>query len=325
MSGTETAAKPRHPVRIVVARTGLTPDLLRIWERRYGAVRPDRSDGRHRLYSDADIERLRLLAQLTESGVRIRKVATLSASELRANAAKLGVDREAPDARVPAQENTRPNATLAAALEAVERFDAVALDGILRHAAQRLGADDTIDSLVQPLLTAIGDRWHKGTLTVANEHLASAVVRSALSSMKDQVELAPTAPLIAIGTPQGQVHEIGALIAALSAATRGWRVVYLGSNLPADEIVKAATRTGCRAIALSIVFPFGDASLRTALLRLSRTLPRGMKLVLGGAAATSYAKGLGSRVVTPTDLGAFRTWLERTRRAYTRSASVIPS
>lgn len=300
----DSPAERFHPVRVVVARTGLSPDLLRVWERRYGAVTPRRTPGGHRHYSDTDIRRLRHMAQLTGAGRRIRALAGLSEGALAGLARELD-----PVTSSRTRAPQRPEVDLRTAMDAIARFDARELDALLRRSAARLGPDDVIDALVVPLLREIGDRWHRGELSPANEHLASAVVRSVLAWLKDREAPSARAPVIAVGTPPGQLHEIGALIAAATASVRNWRVVYLGPNLPTDEIARAAGRTGARAVALSLVYPPRQPALRAELRRLVQSLPRGVTLLLGGAAAPTYMP-MGRRALLVPNIGALRDWLE---------------
>jgi methanogenic corrinoid protein MtbC1 len=308
---------PRHPVRVVVARTGLAPDLLRAWERRYGVVAPSRSRGRHRLYSDDDVERLRLLADLTSRGQRIRHLAPLTLETLRARTSQ-NPRRKRPDRSPAAHAPRPPSQALAAAMRAVEDFDAPALELALRTASARIGPDDMIDTLMVPLLRAIGDAWHRGVLTPANEHLASAAARATLTWIRERVALPEAAPRIAVATPQGQLHELGALLVAATATTRGWRVVYLGANLPTSDILSAARRADCTTIALSIVYPAADPTLRSGLRSMVKAMPRSLALLIGGGAAPSYGAAVGRRGTLFTDLSALRAWLDR--RAGTRAS-----
>ena len=124
-----------------------------------------------------------------------------------------------------------------------------------------------------------------------------------------------TANLV-VATPAGQVHEFGALIVAATAAAEGWRVTYLGTDLPAEDIAEAAARTRARAAALSVVFPAGDAALGDELRRLRAVLPKDVALVVGGAAASAYSEVLDEiGAARLTDLDAFRAQLRTLRRA----------
>lgn len=275
-------------MRVVIRRTGLSPDLLRAWERRYGVVAPSRSDGGQRLYSDADIERLALLRRATSLGRSIGQVAELDEAAL----TRLVVEDEAakPVSAPPAGGDLAPaaDAYLIRALRAIEAMDSTLLESTLRAAAISLPISALTERVVAPLLTHVGARWHQGTLRAAHEHLASAASRRILSWVASQAAVDPDAPGIVVTTPTGQVHEIGALLAAATAATEGWRVTYLGADLPAEDIAEAVAESGASVVALSIIFPLDEPRLHEELGRLVGLLDPATRLVVGGSGADSY-------------------------------------
>jgi DNA-binding transcriptional MerR regulator/methylmalonyl-CoA mutase cobalamin-binding subunit len=297
-----------HPVRVVAKRTGLTPDLLRAWERRYGAVHPARTPGGQRHYTDADVERLRLLARATAGGRQIGQVAQLSNEELQG---LVDADAQANgqgDARDP--EGATISVFLTDALAAVEQFDAPSLERTLRTATLRLSADDVLDRVFGPLLLTIGTRWHAGQLSPAHEHLATTTIRRVLTWMTESPPVGVDAPVVVVGTPAAQMHDLGAMLAATAASGQGWRVLYLGANLPAAELSRAARVSDAAVIALSIVFPTDDRQLPDELRALRVGLPRSTKLVVGGAGIEAYAAVLeevGARRVE--SLAALRAYL----------------
>jgi MerR family transcriptional regulator, light-induced transcriptional regulator len=315
MSENTPASLPRHPVRLVSERTGLSPHVLRVWERRYQAVAPTRSAGGQRLYSDADIERLRLLHLATEVGRNISHIVTLPDADLRA---MVRADQEAERSTPPPGPVSGPPADDTAALagsllqvavEAVERLDAGLLEGALRRGIARLGLPGTVDRMIAPLLIGIGDRWHAGQLSPAHEHLATAVTRRVLDGvLQDCAAGAASRPRIVVATPSGQFHELGALLAAAEAASAGWQVTVLGVDLPLADIARAAELTGARAVALSLIYPHDDQRLAAELRQFVERLPSGVTLLLGGSATGDYAASLPehSRVVIVPDMPAFR-------------------
>ncbi len=312
-------------MRVVSIRTGLTPDLLRAWERRYGVVAPTRSDGGQRLYSDADIDRLALLVRAVNGGRSISQVASLPVDELRVLVAQDETSaRAAPPAAV-APTPGDPVSVLREALSAVERFDAETLESILRKAALRDGMDALLDSVVAPLLFEIGSRWHEGRLSPAHEHLASAVVRHALSWMMESGAQNDAAPVLVVATLPDQHHELGALLAGTIASSRGWRVVYLGANLPAADIAVAVQETGASAVGLSFVYPPDDPAISRALRDLREALPATTSIVAGGAAAVNYAATLGTAgAITIGSTGEWRSWLQRAASRWASRAGSIP-
>jgi DNA-binding transcriptional MerR regulator len=278
----------RHPIRVVARRTGLSRDVLRAWELRYGVVEPERTAGGQRLYSDADIERLRLVREAQEAGRRIGQLAALSSEELERLVSE---DRAAELAGAAAggegDNGERTRAFLAECLAAVREMDAASLETILGRAAVAVGASPLIDHVITPLMIEIGDLWSGDELTPGHERLATAVVRRTLDSIRGAVQHAE-GPGLVVATPAGQHHEIGALLAAASAASSGWRVVYLGADLPAQSIATAVEMTGARAVALSIIFPADDPDLAEELRALRRQLSEQVTIIVGGRAAGNY-------------------------------------
>ncbi len=291
---TETDNKPLlgHPIKVAAQQTGLTPHAIRIWEKRYGAVIPARTPTNRRMYSDEDIERLRLLHKATLTGHSISQVAELSMEQLGDLVQEYEID-PSPAVRSPKpSDNGSPDIFLESAIQAVEQLNARALQNTLVRASAALSQPAIIDKLVVPLMRNIGDLWRDGSLRASHEHLASAVVRTLLGNMETSIEVPETASGIVVGTPAGQLHEIGALICAITAASEGWRVTYLGPNLPAEEIAGAALQNHARAVALSIVYPGDDPHLASELQRLRRCLSEDIAILAGGHSCENYHQAL---------------------------------
>ena len=281
-----------HPVRVVTERTGLSSHVLRAWERRYGAVEPRRTEGGHRLYTDAEVERLRILAALTSRGRRIGEIAHLDTPRL---TALLHEDRAVEGAEPP-EPGGRPAGDaarfLAACRRAVQDWDAAELERLLRRATLQLPADVLVDAVAAPLLLRIGDAWAEGTLRPGQEHLASAAVSRTLGWLLDGFEPPHGAPTVVFATPTGQRHELGALLSAVTAASGGWRVVYLGADLPAEDIAAAVSAAGARVLGLSLVHPESAGVVIEALDRLRSAIPQAVPILVGGRAAASYEEAL---------------------------------
>ncbi|MBM4187832.1 MAG: cobalamin B12-binding domain-containing protein [Gemmatimonadetes bacterium] len=304
-------AADKHPIRVVTTRTGLSADLLRAWETRYRAVVPSRTPGGQRLYSDADIHRLRLLHRATQAGRAIGSIARLPTGDLEA---MVNSDESAratgPAATLPESTERTARGVLEDALTAVGRLDGAGLERLLRRAALQLTVPVLLDRVIAPLMWAIGDEWEKGALAPAHEHLASAQVRRVLAEFLGPTEAEPAAPAIVVATPSGQVIEIGALLAAVTAASEGWRVRYFGADLPAAEIVRATTAAGAVAVAVSIGHDTGDPKLPRELEQMARGLAGTATLLVGGRAAPSHElllRRLGAKCFH--DLESFRSWL----------------
>jgi DNA-binding transcriptional MerR regulator/methylmalonyl-CoA mutase cobalamin-binding subunit len=291
--------QPRHPIGVVARRTGLKPDLIRAWERRYGAVEPGRSDTRRRFYSDADIHRLLLLRQVVKTGRGIGQVAQLSNEELEALIAEepVAAPGGSPAARAAAGGETGPRGPaapdiaepfLASCLVAAQRLDVGELEMQLERASLVLSRVNLLEKLLVPLMHRIGDLWQEGTLRPLHEHMTSAVVRTFLGNMSTTYVPEANAPQLLVTTPARQHHELGALIVASTAAHEGWRVTYLGPNLPPEEIAAAAHQKGTRTVALSITYPPDDLMLPDELRKIRRLLGPGVEILVGGRSALSY-------------------------------------
>ena len=281
-----------HPMRIVARRTGLSSHAIRVWERRYQAVEPARTDTNRRLYSEADIERLAQLRQATRAGHSISQIARFSREELAALIARdtptaPAVSTAPPATAAPPED---PAAYIERALSAVRQMDAKGLEAELFRAEIDLGRNKLLAQMIAPLMQQIGSLWSNGDLRIADEHMATTVVRSFLGALHSSAATAPGAPVAVVTTPVGQWHEIGALLASLTASAAGWRVIYLGPNLPAEEIASVALQHQAQIVALSIVYCGDDAhQLSAELNKLRRALGDQMAIFVGGQTARQYA------------------------------------
>lgn len=266
--------------------------MIRVWEKRYGAVEPNRTATNRRLYSTVEVERLRLLHAATHAGHSIGNIARLPDEKLRVLA---GGDTSPPARRKRnGKVQGRPQADdfVEAALKAVRALDAGGLEGVLRRANLELGGQGLLQKMVAPLVCALGDRWQAGDLTTAHEHFASRVVQAYVTRLARPFTLNERAPGLLVATPAGQIHELGAVLVAAAAGGHGWRVCYVGANLPAAEIAGGAFRCGARAVALSIVYPMDDPDLPAELEALRQFLPTRMPILVGGRAAANYRPAL---------------------------------
>lgn len=294
------------PVRVVIDRTGLSADVLRAWERRYGVVRPRRSAGGQRLYSPEEVERLTLLRAATQAGHSIAEVAQLDASALEALTETQATPRADPgDGEIAA--------VVKLAMEAAERLDGAAIEMELRRAGLMLGVRPLVDHVIAALLREIGNRWHKGEITPAHEHVASGAVRNVLVWAMGVYGPRKRSPRLLVATVAGEWHEFGAMLAATAAAEEGWQVIYVGPNLPAKAIATAARQAEVRAVAVSAIAQTGPAVLRE-IRALARALPSGVRLLAGGASLERSEKLLsrgGIRVLN--SIPAFRRALRSLR------------
>lgn len=248
-------------MRVVARMTGLSPDTIRAWERRYEAVVPERTSGNTRRYSAEDVRRLALLKELTEQGHTISGVARLHEPELQ----RLLTPQ---DAILPTRETPRTSALDSAQftaesspldgvkeayLTAVARLDARRASEILVRVATLLDARDVVLRVVAPILQEVGERWSHNELGTAHEHFVSAQLRGLVASL---LRLSPPdrgARKILMTTPAGHRHEFGILAGALLASGRGYETIYLGPDLPDDELDWAASMSRADIVLLSVV------------------------------------------------------------------------
>jgi DNA-binding transcriptional MerR regulator/methylmalonyl-CoA mutase cobalamin-binding subunit len=247
--------------------TGLSPHVLRAWERRYQAVSPLRTPGGTRRYRESDVARLRLLAAATGAGHPIGDIAGLSETELRRQTA--GPEEEA-----------RP--PLRRILEAIDRLDADETERLLGLQLAALGSRGFVAAVVEPLMREVGDRWEAGRLCVAAEHLASAAIRNLLGgTLRRRSQSSRSLPVLFTTLP-GERHELGILSCAAIAIELGVNTIYLGPDLPIGEVVAAAGATRAGAVAVSTSGCAPDRQRERAVRQLRRALPRDVALWIGG-------------------------------------------
>lgn len=291
---------PRFPIRIAARRAGVSVDALRAWERRYRAVSPARTEGEQRLYSEADVERLALLRELTDAGHSISAIAGVSSDELRRLRATMGEpgrSAKAPAASsLPTGEGTVPSDAphvLRACLRAVRSQDSEAVYRLLQREAFRQTTLGFLEEIATPLMRRVGDDWAAGHLSEAQERLASGALRRVLGVVlqylriddRDRDAAAPPAVRVLTTTLAGERHELGALMAAAVAADLGCDVTYPGADLPAPALAAAARRARSEIVALSLLDGSAPRLAQRELGALRDLLPARAQIVVGGASA----------------------------------------
>ncbi len=255
------------------SRTGVAADTLRKWEQRYRIIRPSRTPGGQRRYSETDVARVEWLRDRLAEGYRISEAAQLLGSE------RPPVSRSPEEAR-------------AAIMAAAETSDSGELGRVLDQAFALQGVEETLLNVVAPLLEEIGKAWETGRVTVAQEHLASETIRGRLVQLLADArgEVRGTAVL---ACPPGERHDLGLLMLAILLRADGWQVAYLGADTPLGDALTLAQRLDAGLLCLSLAVPPRDAALEREANR--RTIPRGLQLVLGGRGADPrLAKRMGA-------------------------------
>lgn len=255
-----------YPLRAASRLTGLSPELLRAWERRYGVVEPLRTPGGTRRYRAADVERLRLVKAAVDAGHRISHVAQMSQTELERCSV---VERPAEPA-------------FAAAISALERLDAEEFQRLISIQLSANGPVRFAREFALPLAREIGDRWASQRMSIASEHLATGLLHKMMGAALTPNSASRLGPRIIFATPTGERHELGLQSAALAAMGAGANPIYLGAELPVEELLRAVDDARADVLALSFVALSGSQALRV-LRAIRGGLPDEVRVWIGGA------------------------------------------
>lgn len=295
--------EPRYRIGTLARLTGVTTHAIRIWERRYQALRPARTPGGARLYSDHDVQRLRLIKKLLDRGYVISALVSLDVVEL---------TRLAPPEALPARPSISPEAQRRAygmideMLGAVAELDLERAGRTLVQASNAFSPHDLVTTVLAPALDEIGRRWESGEICTASEHAASALLRTQLGSLLAAQPVSAKSAIVCT-TPAGEQHELGALLAAVLIAMHGRRAVYLGANLPAEQIALAVRLSCASSVALSVVALSAEAT-RREVEALCRALPLEVQVLVGGRRVAQVSK-LPERVQVVSTLPELEGWL----------------
>ena len=288
------ASSAMYSIKAVSHATGLSIETLRAWERRYGIVEPTRDGNGRRAYRPEDVIRLRKLREATERGHPISRLARLGSGDIER---LLGQ----PAAR---QGSATPLQNIAAQiLEAASDYRPADCDRLLATALALLPLSQVVHEILSPLMREIGERWHRGELSIAQERMVSMALRKQLSSVLDTYGRVATGPLMVFATPSGERHELGILMGALLASARNARCHYLGPDLPVADLATYATRVQARVVVLSVLMHEGSLA---QLAELAQFLPESIDLWAGGGAVERASREtLAGRLKLIPDLGSF--------------------
>ena len=246
----------------VSRRTDVAPELLRAWERRYGLLRPARSEGGYRLYSEGDVNRVRAMQ------------AHLSAGVSAAEAARLAL--EAP----PVQSAGRTAGLLAAIRSALDSFDGATAHAVFDEALSALTLDTVLSEIVLPYLAELGARWARGEASVAQEHFASSLLRGRLLGLARGWDHGAGRRAVLACAP-GELHDLPLIVFGLALRERGWRITFLGADTPIETLVEAGRVVRPQLVVISASTPGRLVDATGELRRLARTT----RLALAGPGA----------------------------------------
>lgn len=297
-----------YSIKAVSQITGLSVEIIRAWERRYKAVEPERDHNQRRVYRNEEVKRLHLLKKATERGHPISQVVQYGDDELQKLVATSPLENE---------QSRYNNKLLQDLFNCVDNYDVVGCDNVLGLAMRSMSPLELIQDFLSPALIEIGERWHRGETTVANERILSSGVRRLLISVMHTYQKTSRGKALVFGTLSGEHHEIGSLFCAFITASLGFNCYYLGPNLPAEDYVRMAEKTTVDVILISVVSLLDDNPYAEMLRYLSTHLNPKTQIWIGGRGGKQLLnhQQLPKRCVLIHDIADFQQKLEGLNRS----------
>ncbi|MCJ7511363.1 MAG: MerR family transcriptional regulator [Anaerolineales bacterium] len=276
-----TAYLPTYNLKAVVHETGLKPDTLRAWERRYGLPQPNRSGGGHRLYSQRDVETLKWLVARQQEGMSISRAADLWQRHISNGEDPLSLPlyRASDPARQPAVSGAALSELRQAWVAACMAYDEPRAEASLSQAFALYPAESVLVDILQRGLSEIGDAWYAGGSTTQQEHFASELAERRLEALLLSNPPPTRKGRILVICPAGEQHTFAPLLLTLFLRRRGWHVAYLGANVPLEDLDRALTGSGADLV-ITPVQTLPAAARLPAIDNLLQT--RGIPLAYGG-------------------------------------------
>jgi DNA-binding transcriptional MerR regulator/methylmalonyl-CoA mutase cobalamin-binding subunit len=268
--------------------TGIPVETLRTWESRYGYPVPERKPSGHRVYTLASVPRLRRIAEALSRGHRAGQVVTASDDDLTELLACTPRATAPPPAPAPPADAAGGAEDL---LALVERFDAERLTRLLLRDWARLGPVAFLETRIAPAVRGVGEAWQAGRLEVRHEHFLSERIGDLLRSLRLPFEERATGPLVILASLPGESHSLGLQMAALTLAAAGCRILFLGTEVPPDQMAGLARDLGAGALAVSVSRASRGRATTERLRRLRTRLPRRTALIIGGEGAPARLTG----------------------------------
>lgn len=261
-----------YRIKTVAELVGISKGTLLAWERRYSFVVPERAENGYREYTEADVERLRRIKRLVEEGYKISEAISLTQ------------DAAAPLASAPSTigQGGGLGPLQRELLEALARYDLTTATALNERLAG-LSYLQRIEQIFMPILLEVGERWAEGSLSIAQEHFASEFCREQLASMLVSLGYGPKdGPTAICATYPGERHELALLSLAVRLALTGYRVRYLGADLPLKDLCDAARELSPRLVLVSVTMPVRQAELEAYVRTLRGSCPPQTRVTVGG-------------------------------------------
>jgi DNA-binding transcriptional MerR regulator len=265
-------------------RSGVTPELLRAWEERYALLAPTRTPGGFRLYDEDDEQRVGLMLEFLSAGIAA------------AEAARLALAEPPSKVPVPALARTDPWARDGQLVRALDSFDEGAAHAALDRTFSAYGLETAIRDVLVPYLIELGERWERGSVSVAQEHFATALLRGRLLGLARGWG-SGEGPLALLACIPGDLHDLGLICFGLALRGHGWRITFLGPDSPTETIAETAQILKPTLIVAAASSTKQAARQRAGLAEIAREAP----LALGGRGANAaIARAAGAQYL-PND------------------------
>lgn len=264
----------------VAEMTGLSPAMIRVWERRYGRPRSLRLPSGHRRYSNEESQWLRRAAEGLSLGLRAKVLATASESEL---------ERLLASARGP----QKPGSAFDEVFDAARRFDASALRAQLRSQRTELGNVQFVRQFVRPLLVEVGKRWAEDDVMIRHEHFISEALVHELVVAREELGVKHGGPLVLFATLAGERHDLGILMSTLLVEQAGYATRVLGRDTPSSEVAMCAHELGDDLVAVVIGSTIHSTMLERELDELREKLAPSVSLFIGGRGGRAVRRSVG--------------------------------
>ena len=298
-----------HRIHRVAKLTGLSKDVIRVWERRFGVLKPTRGANRYRNYSDEDVALLRYLKEQLDSGGSIGELARLGREEL--------LNRmRAASPRASFIDNTFDR-LLRELLSALDPFDRVMFEKRLNGAVAVVPFEEALHGILLPLQEQVGRLWHDGHVNVALEHYVTKQIQQKIFSAMNQLPVAEFGAKVLVACPPGEEHDIAALAVAYRCRVRGCRVYYLGANVPVTALTKLCHEVKPDLTIISFPLTLPEAKATEVIQALAQEVSPASRLTVGGYGALAMREHFEkSHIDVLEDFAALDDTLERlTRRS----------
>jgi len=267
-------------------RQGVSPDVLRVWERRYGLLRPARTEGGFRLYTQQDEERVRAMRRYLARGFSAAVAARMA--------------REEPAAPGPGEGGDAFAAARAELAEALEDFRDADAQVILDRVFNTFSVEAVLRDVLLPYLRDLGDRWEAGVVSTAQEHFASFVLRGRLLGIARGFDVG-LGPRALLACPEGERHDMALLCFGIGLRDHGWRITYLGADCPLDTVAEAAAHVGPDLVVICAEL---EEPMRAAVPEVALLARRFQVALSGRGASAEAARATGARLLQDAPMAA---------------------